>query len=210
MKSKGILGLAAGLLLAASRVWADEAPAPFSGFRPAELFHAQGRAVDAAGDSAAGYGLRAVGVGVGHAQNWSPKSDSIIWNQASLLLVFDHDPFFPYQPSPSLLWVVEADAGLTEQPANKAVASAGIHALWSPWRPLGWRPFLSGGIGGIYTDWQVQGQSLRVNFNPQVGLGAEMGERWLLTLRVHHLSNAGLSSPNVGVNSVLGMLALYL
>jgi hypothetical protein len=56
----------------------------------------------------------------------------------------------------------------------------------------------------------VQGQSLRVNFNPQVGLGAEMGERWLLTLRVHHLSNAGLSSPNVGVNSVLGMLALYL
>jgi len=210
MRSKALLILAASLVLAARILCADEAPAPFSGERPAELFRMDTRASDDKGDTLLPFGLRAVGVGLGHAQNWSPKADSVIWNQASLLLVYDHDPIFPYRPSPSLLWLVEADAGATEQPANKAVLSAGIHALWSPWRPEGWRPFLCGGIGGIYTDWQVQGQSLRVNFNPQAGLGAEIGDRWLLTLRVHHLSNAGLSSPNVGVNSVLGMMALYL
>jgi hypothetical protein len=174
--------------------------------RAAEVFR-----LELGGQEASGWrGLRKMGLGLAHAQNWSPVTDRVSWSQLSLVWLFDRDPLFPYRPAPSLRWVAELDLGLTEQPENKAVMAAGMHALWSPWKPEGWHPFISGGIGGVYTDWQVQGQSLRVNFNPQVGLGAEFDGRWLLTVRVHHLSNAGLVSPNTGVNSVLALLAVYL
>jgi len=202
--------LAAGLALAVGLSANSEGPAPYSGSQPSELLRFGRSDGDAARSALGLLGAKEVAVGIGHAQNWSPSTDRIIWNQASLMLVYDHDPLFPYRPSSSLQWLLEADFGLTEVPENKAVAALGIHALWSPWKPEGWHPFVSGGIGGIYTDWQVQGQALRLNFNPQVGLGAEIGDRWLLTLRVHHLSNANLADPNVGVNSVLGVLALIL
>jgi lipid A 3-O-deacylase len=147
---------------------------------------------------------------VGYASNWSPKTDIVKWGQASLMAVFDKDPLFPYRPSPSLLWLLELSGGLTEIPTNKAVVSAGMHALLGPWVFGGWRPFVSGGIGGIYTDFQVQGQGVRVNFNPQVGLGAEIKDRGLFTVRVHHLSNAETNPENTGVNSILAIMAIYM
>lgn len=69
------------------------------------------------------------------------------------------------------------------------------------------RPYVEAGIGLIYTDFQVKGQGLRINFNPQAGVGTEInlgeGKPWFAALRLHHFSNGNLYKDNRGVNSVL-------
>ena len=76
------------------------------------------------------------------------------------------------------------------------------------------RPYVEAGIGLIYTDFQVEGQGLRFNFNPQAGLGCDLrtggGVVWFTNLRLHHLSNGGLYDDNRGINSVLVQVGRYL
>jgi lipid A 3-O-deacylase len=67
-------------------------------------------------------------------------------------------------------------------------------------------------IGIIY--WlQVKGQGLKVNFNPQMGIGAEFKtesrDTYFLSLRLHHISNADLYDKNREVNSVIFMIGRY-
>ena len=73
------------------------------------------------------------------------------------------------------------------------------------------RPYLQGGIGIIYTDYKVEGQGWRFNFNPQLGAGFEFGPdpAWFIEARVHHISNGGLDEENTGVNSAQFMLGRY-
>ena len=70
-----------------------------------------------------------------------------------------------------------------------------------------------GGIGVIYTDFQVEGQGLRFNFNPQLGIGAEFPREskkpYFAALRLHHISNAGLDDENRGINSVVFMVGRF-
>jgi lipid A 3-O-deacylase len=75
------------------------------------------------------------------------------------------------------------------------------------------KPYVEGGIGIIYTGFKVKGQGLNVNFNPQMGIGAEFKtesrDTYFLSLRLHHLSNANIEHENRGVNSVIFMLGRY-
>jgi outer membrane protein W len=73
------------------------------------------------------------------------------------------------------------------------------------------RPYLGGGIGIIYTDFKVEGQGLKVNFNPLITAGWEIGPdpAWFIEARLNHISNGNLDDENTGVNSVQFMLGHY-
>jgi hypothetical protein len=69
------------------------------------------------------------------------------------------------------------------------------------------RPYIEGGMGGIYTAFQVYNQGSHWNFNPVAGIGVEWfpsdyGPTVFSAIRAGHYSNAGLASPNTGVNSL--------
>ncbi len=71
-------------------------------------------------------------------------------------------------------------------------------------------PYVEAGIGAIYTDFKVDDQGSRINFNPQLGAGLEYplknGGAMTLGLRLHHISNGNLLKDNRGVNSALLMI----
>jgi hypothetical protein len=71
-------------------------------------------------------------------------------------------------------------------------------------------PFVDGSFGVVHLDFDLEGQSDGVNFNSGAGAGLHwfVAERWSLSpeIRWQHYSNAGLRSPNQGINSVLFLL----
>jgi hypothetical protein len=75
------------------------------------------------------------------------------------------------------------------------------------------RPYSEGGIGVVYTDFQVKGQGSRFNFNPQIGIGmefkADSGPPYFGAVRLSHISNAGLHEDNRGVNSVIFLVGRF-
>jgi len=75
------------------------------------------------------------------------------------------------------------------------------------------RPYVEAGIGLIYSDFQVEGQGLRINFNPQFGIGcdyrSQAGPFYFVNFRPHHLSNGELYHDNRGINSVLVQIGRY-
>ncbi len=92
------------------------------------------------------------------------------------------------------------------------VASCGIFAIRYlndfPESGSGIRWYLEGGIGLIYTQFTIEGQGSRLNFNPRLSVGMEIGSRtggsrWFTALRAFHLSNAGLCDENQGINAIM-------
>lgn len=131
--------------------------------------------------------------------------DFVLLSGAALL---DYDRIWPHRAPEPLRFKMEGSAGLTTAPHTRAVVSANILALYflQKWETPTMRPYVEAGIGLIYTDFQVDGQGLRVNFNPQAGIGSEFdlgGESWFAAFRLHHLSNGQLHRENRGINSVL-------
>lgn len=149
------------------------------------------------------------GVGLGTGKNWSPNSDDFEFLTVQLLAVFDRDPFFPYKPANWLRWILEAQAGSTFGDINRMIASAGLlvraQAELSPWLTV----YGLAGIGLIYTDFQVEGQGLKVNFNPQLGVGADFYDKYYFQIRWHHISNANLHEDNTGINSLVLHAGIY-
>ncbi|PNU20627.1 acyloxyacyl hydrolase [Geothermobacter hydrogeniphilus] len=126
--------------------------------------------------------------------------------QLNLAALFDDDPVFPHQAPEYLRFKVEANLGLVDWPQLRAMVSGNIfaQAYLGNRSAAGYRPYVEGGIGLIFTDFQVDGQGLRINFNPQFGcgidrLGADGG--WFAGLRLHHISNGHLYHDNRGINS---------
>jgi hypothetical protein len=123
--------------------------------------------------------------------------------------LYDYGKIWHQDRPKELCFKVEAAAGATTRPAVRTVASVGMLALYflNRFAVPQIRPFVEGGIGIIYTDFRVSGQGLRVNFNPQLGLGTEFrrqdGHNLFTTLRLHHLSNGNLYHDNRGVNSII-------
>ncbi len=73
--------------------------------------------------------------------------------------------------------------------------------------PRNFTPFLELGGGVLFTNNDVPGGTNRVNFTPQAGLGLHIplsGTQHHVTLEMKyvHISNAGLSEPNPGVNTI--------
>jgi len=114
-----------------------------------------------------------------------------------------------------LCFKVEGAAGGTVEPDRRAIVSLGAAVLYylPPFAGPGFRPYVEAGIGIIYTDFQVQDQGLRINFNPQLGIGTEVvtenSGSFLVALRMHHLSNGGLDHDNRGVNSLILQIGRY-
>jgi len=154
------------------------------------------------------------GVAVSFAQGYGLPEN---WGTALVTLIglFDYDRVWPHRAPDPLRFKVELTAGTTTWPDVRAVVSANILALYYlEWLSTpGMRPYIEGGIGGIYTDYQVKGQGSRVNFNPVAGLGLEFprafGPTIFTALRASHASNAGLCKDNTGVDSLGLMLGMY-
>jgi hypothetical protein len=127
--------------------------------------------------------------------------------------LFDYDRVCFWQEAPEDLRLrLEANLGLAGREGERVAASVNMLAFkyLERFGAANWRPYLEAGIGVIYTDFQADGQGLRVNFNPQAGAGIEWdrpgGHALQAGLRLHHLSNGGLSDDNRGINSLLLMI----
>lgn len=143
-------------------------------------------------------------------------SDNYGMGLVTLVGLFDYDRVWPHRAPDPLRFKVELTAGSSLWPeAPRAVVSANILALCylDFISSTAVRPYVEGGIGGIYTDFQVQGQGSRINFNPVAGFGLEFpsvsGPTWFTAIRASHYSNAGILDDNQGVNTFGTMLGIY-
>ena len=159
------------------------------------------------------YGLAAVLGSV-----FNPESD-IRFVRLSGFIMWDYDRVWRHWAPDPLRFKVECTAGMTTAPNNRAMISVDMMALYylEFLSNLRLNPFIEGGIGVIFTDFQVEDkgriQGSRFNFNPQIGIGTDFkmdsGPTFFTTLRLQHMSNAGLNSQNRGVNSIVLMIGRY-
>ena len=143
-------------------------------------------------------------------------SDNYQTALVTLIGLFDYDRIWPHKAPDPLRFKVELTAGSTITPtAPRAVVSVNALALYylDFMSAAYFRPYIEGGIGGIYTDYQVKDQGSRINFNPVAGFGFEIpqgqGPTWFTAFRASHYSNAGLHHKNRGVNSFGAMVGAY-
>ncbi len=129
--------------------------------------------------------------------------------------LYNYDKIWPHAAPEALRFKMEASVGAALRNEKGVMVSAGIFALYYLDKIAGedYRPYIEGGIGGIYTQWRVSGQGSHLNFNPQAGIGTEFsvgsGPPFLAAVRLHHISNAGLDDDNRGVNSVVFVLGRF-
>ncbi len=129
--------------------------------------------------------------------------------------LFDYAKVWHHSAPTSLRFKLEVSAGTTTDPMNRFMGSVNMFALYylDALSVRSFRPYIEGGIGGIYTDFQEKGQGSKFNFNPQAGVGSDFTIGRDLSLfaavRAHHFSNAGLADQNRGINSVLFVLGHY-
>jgi hypothetical protein len=129
--------------------------------------------------------------------------------------LFDYDKIWHHAAPAPLRFKVEASIGSTWTKEKEFMASAGIFALYflDRFAGHGFRPYVEGGIGGIYTEWKVEGQGSHLNFNPQMGIGTEFsigsGPPFFTAVRLHHISNADLKDDNRGVNSIVFVVGRF-
>ncbi len=148
------------------------------------------------------YGMAAVG-----GRTFDPVSD-IYYGQLMGFVMWDYDKVWRHWAPEPLRFKVEATVGMTVSPRVRPMASVGMMALYYLEFLSSHRldPYLEGGIGLIYTDFQVKGQGSDFNFNPRIGMGTEIsvksGAPFFSAVRLSHISNAGLKSDNRGVNAV--------
>jgi lipid A 3-O-deacylase len=168
---------------------------------------AQGKATD---EIPTRYGLAGI---LGH--TFDPVSD-INFLQISGFGMWDYDKVWHHWAPDPLRWKLEGTVGATTSPKIRAMISIGMMALYylEPLSFSRFLPYVEGGIGIIYTDFQVEGQGLRFNFNPQIGIGTEFKggdpERpFFAAIRLSHISNGGLDNENRGVNSYFLMIGRY-
>lgn len=146
--------------------------------------------------------------------NYDP-SENIVFGLLSGFALYDYDKIWPHAAPEALRFKVELSAGTTLKNEKGVILSAGFLALYylDSLAGRGLRPYIEGGVGGIFTQWRVEGQGSKVNFNPQIGVGTEFslgsGPPFLAALRLHHISNAGLASDNRGVNSVVFVIGRF-
>jgi len=128
--------------------------------------------------------------------------------QVSGFALFDHEKIFPHKAPDGLRFKVEGGLGSLTRPETRFVASMHIFSLYyiNALSTATFKPYVEGGIGGIYMDYRWKGQGARLNFNPQFGIGTEINAAspnpLLLSLRAYHVSNAGLNKHNRGLNAV--------
>lgn len=143
-------------------------------------------------------------------QSYDPDRFGLVILQGNVQLPYAQ--VFWHDAPESLFFKGELNIGMTTDGRDRALAAVNMMAVKyvESLASATCRPYFEGGIGVIYTDFQVKGQGLRFNFNPQIGIGIDFktahGRDISVGVRLHHLSNADLHRDNRGINSVL-MLA---
>jgi hypothetical protein len=140
---------------------------------------------------------KSLGMTVTGGNSYDPNG-KIGFLQVSGFALFDHEAIFPHKAPDGLRFKVEGGLGSFTRPERRFMASMHIFSLYyvSTLTTTTFKPYVEGGIGGIYMDYRWKGQGTRFNFNPQFGIGAEINAAssnpLLLSLRAYHVSNAGL------------------
>ena len=74
-------------------------------------------------------------------------------------------------------------------------------------------PYIETAGGVLFSNMTVPTGTSRVNFTPQAAIGLHfLGERfnWSVEIRYEHISNAGLASPNPGINTIQARIGVGL
>lgn len=148
-------------------------------------------------------------------KTFDPVTD-IDFFQVAGMAIWNYDPIWRTWAPKSMKFKVQASAGAADTLGTRAILSVEMSGLYYlDFLSSGnLAPYLEGGLGLVYTDFQVkdpdppyESQGSRFNFNPVIGIGLEFkresGASYFATLRLSHISNAGLDSENRGVNSVV-------
>jgi lipid A 3-O-deacylase len=149
------------------------------------------------------------GLGICGGENWSPDTSNVDLISIHVSALFDRDPFFPYKPARRIRWLLEMQTGSTIHQPRRFFTSAGM-LVRAQIEPAPWAiTYALAGIGIIYTDFQVKGQGLRINFNPQLGVGMDIKNKFYFQIRWNHISNGGLHKDNTGVNHWVVLTGIY-
>ena len=138
---------------------------------------------------------------------YDPDSTGLVLLQGQMLI--DYDRVFWHAAPEALRLKLEVNGGLTMDGRYRGLFSLNMMALYylENFSMGQFLPYIEGGIGAIYTDFQVEGQGSRINFNPQLGAGLEYplksGAAVTAGFRLHHISNGDLLEENRGINSAL-------
>ena len=152
---------------------------------------------------------------------FDPVTD-IDYFQVAGVAFWDYDPIWRGWAPKSMKFKIEGAAGAAFRPETRAVISLGMVAHYRL-NSLSWArltPYLEGGLGLVYTDFQVKDpeppyetQGSRINFNPVFGIGLDFNrnpaDRYFAAVRLSHISNADLNSENRGVNSIVFLVGRY-
>lgn len=141
---------------------------------------------------------------------YDPDDFGLLVVQGQMLL--DYDRVFWHAAPEALRLKLEVNAGLTTDDRQRGLLALNGLALYylDRFKQSNWTPYVEAGIGLIYSDFQVEDQGFRFNFNPQAGVGLEYalpsGAALTTAVRLHHISNGGTHRNNRGVNSALLMI----
>ncbi|WP_051261615.1 acyloxyacyl hydrolase [Desulfovibrio inopinatus] len=140
------------------------------------------------------------------------SSEPLYFGMGTVFATFDYENIWHHPAPDGLRFKVEASAG----GADKGfLASLSMFAQYFPpfFQSDSVMPYAELGIGGIYTDFQLHNQGLKVNFCPQVSIGSDFetqsGHRFFGAIRLQHISNANLHPQNRGINSTVFLIGMY-
>jgi lipid A 3-O-deacylase len=148
-----------------------------------------------------------VWTGGGHGINGS-TSGTGVWNvglRYGLILTAPHGPGFlqgqlEYALDAVPVWVIT-------QRTNTAYG-AGVNPFAFKWilsKPQKVKPFFEIEGGTLFTNTKVPELTSQINFTTSAALGMHvLGEKhdWTAEVRFMHISNAGLATPNPGINTI--------
>ncbi len=167
-----------------------------------------------ADDISAAYVPTRYGLSVTCANTFNPNSETSFVALTGIAL-FDYDRVWPHEAPEQLRFKIELSPGITARPNMRAIISGGMFAVYylDALTTGTVRPYVEGGVGVIYTDFKVEGQGSKLNFNPQFGVGTEFlsgpFRDYFIAVRLHHVSNAGLNKHNQGIDSATLSLGFY-
>lgn len=148
-----------------------------------------------------------VWTGGGHAINGSTSSTGV-WNlglRYGIVITSPHGPGFLQGQLEYALDVVPAWAIM--QP-HSTVYGGGIDPFAFKWilsKPRKVKPYFEIGGGTLFTTSKVPEGTSQINFTTGAALGVHvLGEKrnWSAEVRFMHISNAGMTQPNPGINTV--------
>jgi Lipid A 3-O-deacylase (PagL) len=145
--------------------------------------------------------------GGGHAVS-GVTSDAGVWNigvRYGWVLTDSHGPGFLRG---RLEYAVDAVPAFLVFETGQTSFGAGVNPFTLKWNfdaPGRVLPYFELGGGALFTNHQVPPGTSRVNFTPTSALGVHiLGDKWnwSVEIRYMHISNAGISSVNPGINTM--------